>query len=602
MSRTRVAVLAVVVAGLVWPTAGEAAVKPFGKIDCTPQEGVRFCPGSIDKRIKTFDTVPLDVNVTLPATGNGPFPLVIQLHGWGGSKSGLGASKPWALKGYAVLNYSARGFGDSCGSEASRQADPDGCERGWVHLADQRYEVRDSQTLAGYLADQGLVHPQKIAATGGSYGGGQSLQLATLRDEVRLRDGTFVPWESPRRGLPMRIAAAAPIIPWSDLAYSLQPNGRTLDYTIPDENDDFTPGGVNKQSYVAGLFALGQATGFYAPPGVDPSADLRTWFAVIQAGEPYGEEARTIARKLAAFHSGYYLRREHRTAPILIANGFTDDLFPVNEAVRYVNNHPNARIAQLHFDFGHARGQGKAADNARLQTRLDEWFDRFVKGDTSVTPLSGVEAMTQTCPSSAPSGGPFRAPTWDALSPGEVRFSEGAAKTALSGSDSLGQQVDPIGGGGACVTPSASDQGGTATYRLPAATGDGYTLLGSPTVIANLAINPGVEPQNTELAARLWDVAPDNTQTLAARGVFRPSASGRVVFQLFPGAWKFEAGHVAKLELLGRDSPYLRASNFPFSIGVSNLQLRLPTHDAADGGQVKQPLAPVLPPGAKPAP
>jgi hypothetical protein len=602
MSRTRFAVLAVVAAGLIWPAAGEAAVKPFGKLDCTPQEGVRFCPGSVDKRIKTFDGVPLDVNVTLPATGNGPFPLVIQLHGWGGSKSGLPASKPWAEKGYAVINYSARGFGDSCGSESSRQADPEGCERGWVHLADQRYEVRDSQTLAGHLADQGLVHPQKIAATGGSYGGGQSLQLATLRDEVRLRNGTFVPWKSPRRQLAMRIAAAAPIIPWSDLVYSLQPNGRTLDYTVTDRNDDFTPAGVSKQSYVAGLFALGQATGFYAPPGVDPSADLRTWFGVVQAGEPYGEETRTIAQKLTTFHSAFHLRREHRPAPILIANGFTDDLFPVNEAVRYVNNHPNARIAQLHFDFGHPRGQNKEADGDRLNTRVNEWFDRFVKGDTSVTPLSGVEAMTQTCPFSAPSGGPFRAATWDALSPGEVRFSEAGAKTALSGSDSLGQQVDPIGGGGACVSPSASDQAGTATYRLPAATGDGYTLLGSPTVIANLSINPGVAPENTELAARLWDVAPNNTQTLAARGVFRPNASGRVVFQLFPGAWKFEPGHVAKLELLGRDSPFLRASNFPFSIGVSNLQLRLPTRDAPDGGQVKQPLAPVLPPGATPAP
>jgi hypothetical protein len=587
---------------LVAPTTAQAVVKPFGKLDCTPQEGVRFCPGSVDKRVKTFDGVPLDVNVTLPANGNGPFPLVIQLHGWGGAKSGLSASKPWAQRGYAVLNYSARGFGESCGSEASRQADPNGCERGWVHLADQRFEVRDSQTLAGYLADQGLVHPQKIAPTGGSYGGGQSLQLATLRDHIRLRNGSFAPWQSPRRHLAMRIAAAGPIIPWSDLAYSLQPNGRTLDYTIPDANDDFTPAGVNKQSYVAGLFALGQTTGFYAPPGVDPSADLRTWFAVIQAGEPYGEDARTIARKLATFHSAYYLHLGWRAAPILIANGFTDDLFPVNEAVRFANGHSGSTIAQLHYDFGHARGQNKADGNARLDTRLRQWFARYVKGDTSVTPLSGVEALTQTCPPSAPSGGPFRAPSWNALSRGEVRFGQAMAKTAVSTADSLGSQVDPIGGGGACVHPSAADQAGTATYRLPAASGDGYTLLGSPTVIANLAVSPGVEPSNSELAARLWDVAPDNTQTLVARGVFRPSESGRVVFQLFPGAWRFEAGHIPKLELLGRDSPYLRASNFPFSIGVSNLQLRLPTRDAADGGQVKRPLAPVMPPGAKPAP
>ena len=31
-------------------------------------------------------------------------------------------------------------------------------------------------------------------------------------------------------GKPMEIAAATPNIPWTDLAYSLQPNGSTLDY------------------------------------------------------------------------------------------------------------------------------------------------------------------------------------------------------------------------------------------------------------------------------------------------------------------------------------------------------------------------------------
>jgi hypothetical protein len=36
----------------------------------------------------------------------------------------------------------------------------------------------------------------------------------------------------------MRIAAAVPVIPWTDLAYSLEPNGRTLDYTITGPTDD----------------------------------------------------------------------------------------------------------------------------------------------------------------------------------------------------------------------------------------------------------------------------------------------------------------------------------------------------------------------------
>ena len=101
-----------------------------------------------------------------------------------------------------------------------------------------------------------MLH-DKIAVTGSSYGGGQSMMLAALRDRVMMPDGTLVPWTSPG-GTPMQIAAAAPLIPWSDLAYALTPNGRNLDYL------DFNPygkrGGVMKQSYVNLLYTLGLAT------------------------------------------------------------------------------------------------------------------------------------------------------------------------------------------------------------------------------------------------------------------------------------------------------------------------------------------------------
>jgi poly(3-hydroxybutyrate) depolymerase len=195
-------VLAALAAG---PAAAQGDVRPFGKLDCVPAEGVRFCEGTVATRVPSFDGVPLDVNVTLPAGASRKLPLVIQLHGWGGRKSGLGASRDWAAAGYAVLNYSARGFGDSCGSASSRAADPSGCARGWIHLGDARYEGRDSQYLAGLLADQGIVAPRKVGVTGGSYGGGQSLALATLRNRVRLRNGSYVRWRSPRRKLKMEI-------------------------------------------------------------------------------------------------------------------------------------------------------------------------------------------------------------------------------------------------------------------------------------------------------------------------------------------------------------------------------------------------------------
>ena len=44
--------------------------------------------------------------------------------------------------------------------------------------------MRDAQYLLGLLADEGVINPQEIGATGGSYGGGMSLQLGSLKNRV----------------------------------------------------------------------------------------------------------------------------------------------------------------------------------------------------------------------------------------------------------------------------------------------------------------------------------------------------------------------------------------------------------------------------------
>jgi hypothetical protein len=324
---------------------------------------------------------------------------------------------------------------------------------------------------------------------------------------------------------------------------------------------------------------------------------------VFTAGEPYGPQAEPIGRELAAHHSPYHVDHSRPPAPTLIANGFTDDLFPVDEALRFWNRtraeHPGTPMSLLFLDFGHARGQNKPADVAHYQQRRYAWMDRYVKGDATAPVLQGVEALTQTCPASAPSGGPYRAPTWRALHPGEVRLRSAAPRTVLSaaGDPAVAAAIDPIGGQGACAATSAADEAGTANYRLPAATGAGYTLLGSPTVIADLTVT-GLFPA---LAMRLWDVAPDGTQTLVARGLYRPAVTGRQVFQLHPGAWRFEAGHAPKLQLLGRDAPYARASNGTFTVRVANVDLRLPVRDQP-GRQVARPAPAVVPRGAVVAP
>jgi hypothetical protein len=73
------------------------------------------------------------------------------------------------------------------------------------------------------------------------------------------------------------------------------------------------------------------------------------------------------------------------------------------------------------------------------------------------------------------------------------------------------------------------------------------------------------------------------------------------VFQLHPNGWRFVAGHVPKLELLGQSVPYGRASNGVFTVTVSRLELRLPVREAPGGGLVKARAPAVLPP-AEPEP
>src|SRR6185295_20189903 len=132
------------------------------------------------------------------------------------------------------------------------------------------------------------------------------------------------------------------------------------------------------------------------------------------------------------------------------------------------------------------------------------------------------------------------------------------------------------------------------TYRLPAASGDGYTLHGGRRIIKKKAATG----PNAQVVARLWDVASDRMQTLVTHTLYRPRTDNRgpQVFQLHPNAWRFAAGHVPKLELLGQSVPYGRASNGSFTVTVSALELRLPVHEAPGGKTVKAPATPVEPP------
>jgi hypothetical protein len=595
-------VSALAAAGLLATSAGAAAA-PLDLGSCQTVEGVYRCDGLV----KTWDGVPLDTTVVLPSSGATNLPLVAELHGFGNSKYEYldPASRAytdnaygWAKDGYAVLTYTARGLWGSCGTPDSRLASPVDCATGYIHLADSRYEVRDTQELIGRLVDEGVADPARIGVTGDSYGGGQSFELAALRNRIMLPDGRLGPWTSPG-GTPLSLAAAAPVIPWTSLVGAIAPNGRTLANEVTPPGAQADPVGVFKLSFANAILAAaqnatgpgqptgepfvpGRPMGFLAPPGLDPNADVVGWVARSDLGEPYSDAgAQQIISMMERFHSPYGIDGSVPPPPLYVGAGFSDDLFPVDETLRFVNRmsaaHPQVPYSLYFGDYGHQRAANKPADRELLLDRIHAWFDHYVRG-VGGAPQSGVTATTQTCPRMKPSEGPFHAATFAGLAHGEVRLSSSGSQTISSGGGdpATGLAIDPVAGGGdGCAQTASSDAPGTATYRLPIATGSGYTLLGAPRIEARLAVS-GAAPADTQVDARLWDVDGGH-QTLVARGTMRPSGGATDTWELHANGWRFVAGHIAKLELLNADAPYARPSNASFSVGVSDLELRLPS-------------------------
>ena len=221
-----------------------------------------------------------------------------------------------------------------------------------------------SSSSPGMLADEGLIDGQRIGVTGGSYGGG-------VVDGPR---GSQRPRHAARRqacargrqpgGQPMRIAGAGAVDPVDRprlLAGAQRAHARLHDHVA-----DRRPRAVRGQEAVVRQRPLRLGPGDAATTrrrASTPAPDLTTWFAHINAGEPYGADERAIAKEIATYHSSYYLDHSRAPAPLLISNGWTDDLFPVDEALRYYNRtraqYPDAPIALMFFDYGHSAGRAR---------------------------------------------------------------------------------------------------------------------------------------------------------------------------------------------------------------------------------------------------
>ena len=100
---------------------------------------MRECSGFLPSAV---DGTLLDVTLQIPLKVATPVPLVVVVHGYGGSKASSGdVVQPLLDDGYAILRYSTRGFGNSWGQ---------------VNLVDIHAEIADLRSMIGHVIDWGL--------------------------------------------------------------------------------------------------------------------------------------------------------------------------------------------------------------------------------------------------------------------------------------------------------------------------------------------------------------------------------------------------------------------------------------------------------------
>ena len=581
-----------VAAALLCAAPASAQTDPLGPLreSCAPKaapDGARYRICSA--RVESFDDTPLDVTLTLPAKRTKRrLPLVAFLHGFlnhkqeylsetregTGPDRGADAYKTvrwnnvwFASRGYAVLNYSARGHGESGGQ---------------IGLASRDLEVRDTQHLTGLLVDRGApavrIDRRKVGVIGGSYGGGQTWLLMTTRPDPKLEYGT---WRSPAGRL-VTLAAAVPMYTWSDLLYALVPSGRHLSSGVD-------PSTAADRIGIAKLTLL---NGFLASAGQRLPQQTYAWLARVNAGEPYEgdplvEEARpelTFVR--SAFHQHDYFealrRRRVRRVPVLAAQGWADPLFPAIEAMRMYRRVKAASPGypiQLHLgDFEHLTARAKVADLRHFHVLGNRLLDRHLRGRGPKPALDARAAVTNC--DERRFGPVLRARSFDRLLGAPRTFELGGPRQTTSAAGP-GPPTDPVvlsqQRGRGCIATTAPPAPGGASYRI--ALGGPATIVGLPRVrLTYTATAP-----DFELNARLWDVAPDGTRTLIDRGAYRggPEPSGTAEYELFGNAWRVEAGHELELELVQDDSTFLRPHNYPSSVTVQDARLGL--HLAAPG-------------------
>ncbi|HEV3290296.1 MAG TPA: alpha/beta fold hydrolase [Streptosporangiaceae bacterium] len=510
--------------------------------------------------------VVLDASLFLPP-GQGKVPAILLAHGFGETKYAVQPEAEYlARAGFAVLTWSARGFGASTGQ---------------IGLDSPTYEVKDVEQLVSWLARQPRVlldHPgdPRVGITGESYGGGIAL-LAAAYDH--------------------RIDAVVAQSTWNNLATALFPNGA----------GGGPAGGVFKRQWAGLLFTQGSA-GFGASiggtlpaqaggsqpggngqsPALPPTGTSRSalcgrfqpqicaiYQQIATTGRPTPQALSLLLRSSPASVAS------RMRAPALLIQGENDSLFGMDQAnANYQAIRRNGGpVDMVWFAGGHDGGD---QETARVNSLTAQWFDRWLPPGQPAPPRPAASGQGAT--GQAATGQPGFAvtrvlgfdPSSDQASLG-IATADGypglagttRALVRLTGPPQL--VVSPAGGAPASISvfPGLGPLGPAGlTFDMPgqsaaftsAPLASPVQLTGSPTVRIRVSGAPVVT-----LFAKIYDVDQAGNATLPNQLVspFRVTGAqhGRVVTVALPGLdYGFAAGHRLRLVLTTTDFGYASPS------------------------------------------
>ncbi|WP_455354503.1 alpha/beta fold hydrolase [Streptomyces sp. SYSU K217416] len=489
------------------------------------------------------------------AGGGGRRPAVLIGHGFGGSKDDVRAqAEKLARDGYAVLTWSARGFGQSGGR---------------IGINDPDHEVKDVSRLIDWLAGRPEVEldaagDPRVGVTGSSYGGAVSL-LAAGHDK--------------------RVDAIAPQITYWNLADSLFPNG------------------VFKKLWAGLFFTTGSAQGANGLAGpaepARPAGPTQTgcgrfekrlcemYERVAVTGRP-DAAARALLEQRSPSAVGDRIK-----VPALIVQGQSDSLFPLGHADAMAKT-IRANGAPVAVDWIAGGHDGGDRETARVESRISTWFDRHLKQDKGVdtgpafrvTRTGGVDSTNGAAQLRGATGGSYPGLAGGgrtfALSGRAQSFGNpaGATPPAISALPGIGGGLSQFSSLGVGV--SLDFPGQYARFdSAPLATG--MRVTGSPTV--RVKVTSSAADGSAVLFGKVYDVAPDGRQQVLPAQLVAPvrvtgAKAGRTVELTLPAVdHGVEAGHRLRLVLsatdLGYASPVAPAT---YTVSVES-PLTVPTAD-----------------------